>query len=217
MAERGWLGQKGVRGSLLLEGRWELPSDGQAGPGAGAGAAPSGITSVVLPRAALLREQGGDHSAAREGRSPTTPRRGVSGFLEEVNSRSGLRVEVLTRPLCHTSGPQPFGRVLSCLWDGLVPEQALGWVMVLLLPRKNNQPISLDTVLVLSGRALPVPQDFPHLTCHSGYLPKPPDNGQLRDIPALAAGNRDGAGLGPFLSSTFSWAQIRRWWYLCCQ
>lgn len=59
----------------------------------------------------------------------------MSGFLEEVNGGPGLRTKA---------------RLGRFLWN-LVPEPALAWVMVLLLPWKNVQPISLGTFLGPSG------------------------------------------------------------------
>lgn len=69
-------GEEEGRGVLLLEGVWSFSSDDQAGAGAAESAAPSGITSVAVPGAALLRDQGHDHSAAWERMHARTHTRG---------------------------------------------------------------------------------------------------------------------------------------------
>lgn len=92
--------------------------------------------------------------------------------------------------------------------NGLVWHGLLGRSRCFLCRRKSLAQLP-PAFPVLPGRAFPgvpphpqpAPRDFPHLTCHSWYLPKPPDNGHLRGTPALAAGNKAEAGLGLLLSS----------------
>lgn len=168
----------------------------------------------------LLRTRACTHARAR-GRTGLlhftnveTGLEGLAGFWgKRVVDRGWELVSIFASvphggALIARGGPEILTGYACWFQNGLVWHGLLGRSRCFLCRRKSLAQLP-PAFPVLPGRAFPgvpphpqpAPRDFPHLTCHSWYLPKPPDNGHFRGTPALAAGNKAEAGLGLLLSS----------------